>query len=83
MPYIEEKDREIVSICTVGKLNYEIHELVNQYLDNSDRISYGAINDVMGVLECVKQELYRRLAVPYEERKLSENGDVPPYNQYT
>jgi len=30
----------------------------------------------MGVLECVKQEFYRRRAVPYEEEKIEENGDI-------
>jgi len=31
-----------------------------------------------GVLENVKQEMYRRLAAPYEDKKAEENGDVYP-----
>jgi hypothetical protein len=34
------------------------------------------INDVMGVLSCVGQEYYRRVAVPLEQKKIDINGDV-------
>jgi len=30
----------------------------------------------MGVLECIKQEFYRRAVAPYEDKKKEENGDV-------
>ena len=30
----------------------------------------------MGALECAKLELYRRVAAPYEDVKIMENGDV-------
>jgi len=30
----------------------------------------------VGVLECAKMELYRRVAAPYEDKKKEENGDV-------
>ena len=30
----------------------------------------------MGVLECCKLEFYRRVAAPYEDIKIEENGDV-------
>ena len=77
MPYIDQKTRQEVTINSAGKLNYEIHELIRKYID--DKISYSEINTVMGVLECVKQEFYRRAAVPYEEDKLKENGDIRLY----
>jgi hypothetical protein len=38
--------------------------------------SYSIINDIVGVLECAKMEFYRRVAVPYEDKKRTENGDV-------
>lgn len=38
--------------------------------------SYTKINEAIGVLECAKLELYRRVAVPYEEAKRLEHGDV-------
>jgi hypothetical protein len=28
------------------------------------------------VLECIKQEFYRRKLAPYEEAKIKENGDL-------
>ena len=31
---------------------------------------------LIGVLECAKLELYRRVAAPYEDDKIDENGDV-------
>ena len=32
--------------------------------------------NLVGVLECAKLELYRRLAAPYEDLKIEDNGDV-------
>lgn len=32
--------------------------------------------DIQGALECCKLEFYRRVAVPYEDRKIKLNGDV-------
>jgi hypothetical protein len=31
---------------------------------------------MIGVLECAKLELYRRVAAPYEDAKCEDNGDV-------
>lgn len=31
---------------------------------------------VMGAFRCAQQEFYRRVAVPYEDSKIAENGDV-------
>lgn len=59
----------------VGDLNYFVTQLVTRYL-NERQLSYKAINEVVGVLECAKQELYRRVAAPYETQKLIQNGDV-------
>lgn len=33
---------------------------------------------ITGVVRCCQMELYRRVAVPYEEKKIVENGDVYP-----
>jgi hypothetical protein len=57
-----------------GELNYVITRLIYAWVQ--DGLSYTNINTAMGVLECVKQELYRRVAVPYEDRKREANGDV-------
>lgn len=87
MPYIKQEDRQVIDpqvydlncdIANVGDLNYAITMLVNEYLDNSI-VNYQNINAVIGVLECAKLELYRRLAAPYEDTKIQENGDVKFY----
>lgn len=88
MPYIAQERRE--SICTgikgrlidssdiktVGELNFAITMFCLAWWNRS--ASYASINDVMGVLDCVGKEFYRRIAVPYEDRKAAESGDVFP-----
>jgi hypothetical protein len=81
MPYIKQPDRiELIQIEEVepqnaGELNYCITRLVQLYFA---RIGgrYQQINDVLGALEGAKLEFYRRLAAPYEDTKIKENGDV-------
>jgi hypothetical protein len=59
---------------TAGELNYVFSRLIDRVLGNDP--SYGDINTVVGVLECCKEEVYRRIAVKFEDRKIIENGDV-------
>jgi hypothetical protein len=85
MPYINQEDRvafesileqvEDLHTFSPGELNYLITRTCDQYL-TAKGFSYTHVNDVVGVLECAKLELYRRLATPYEEQKREENGDV-------
>jgi len=78
MPYIKlEKKKQLVNKMplTSGELNYKITKLSIEYLDLKGK-SYDTINEIMGVLECAKLEFYRRVAVPYEQLKKEENGDV-------
>jgi hypothetical protein len=79
MPYIKEVDREFLGCDTVprtsGELNYCITELLLSYLGRSAG-DYSAMNEIMGALECAKQEFYRRVMVPYENAKMEQNGDV-------
>lgn len=58
-----------------GELNYLITLLCKGYLFEHG-LSYANINSVMGALECAKLEFYRRIVVPYEDKKIKENGDV-------
>jgi hypothetical protein len=58
-----------------GVLNYCISALLNEVL-KTNGISYRNINELIGVLECAKLELYRRIATPYEDEKIQSNGDV-------
>jgi len=55
-----------------GNLNYTITRLLRMCYGQS----YGEINDAMGMLQCVMLEHYRTVAVPYENQKIYENGDV-------
>ena len=87
MPYIKQAIRNLVDrdhlASSAGELNYVITRLVMQYIKlNHVDVSYDAINEVMGVLECVKQEFYARVAALYEEIKETENGDIPEYAEF-
>ena len=85
MPYIKNEatkdsisklmEEVVTTITNPGDLNYAITSLINQYYKDTGP-SYVAINDIIGSLECAKAEFYRRVAVPYEEEKIKENGDV-------
>lgn len=67
---------------TPGQLNYKITTEILKYLDEikthigSETNCYADYNEVMGVLECVKQELYRRVVSKYEDEKIEEQGDI-------
>ena len=74
--------RGIGSVARDGDLNYTISELLCEALDLSDDPRYSKINLAVGVLECVKLELYRRLAAPYEDLKIEENCDTPGYKRF-
>ena len=52
-----------------------ISSLIDEYLHEYGK-NYTNINEVIGVLECAKLELYRRVAAPYEDEKIEQNGDV-------
>jgi hypothetical protein len=77
MPYISRKDRQRAERCpeTAGELNYAITVLIDNYIREKG-VSYALLNEVMGVLACVGQELYRRIIVPYEKEKCVANGEV-------
>lgn len=84
MPYLTDQDRKMLdkgmTAVNPGDLNYIITKACLAYLKaphyKGGRYDYRRINEVMGALECAKQEFYRRIAVPYEDKKIKENGDV-------
>lgn len=67
MQYIKQEDRfkytKVISYMpdtnTPGELNFVISSLCLKHLGNN--INYGNINEVIGVLDCAKLELYRKL----------------------
>ncbi len=90
MPYIIKADRkefdpEIKALlrrltnkgfakAKAGDLNYAFSKIVWAVFDANP--SYATANELVGMLECVKQEFYRRKVAPYEEKKIQENGDL-------
>ena len=86
MPYIPITRRGKINLITSelseevrsdGELNYAITSLLLKHLANIDGIySYSTFERIMGLLECVKLELYRRLIAPFEDGKKGENSDV-------
>ena len=96
MPYIKKDDRlkvdaEIDALVDAilkqfeeksGVLNYAITRLLTSVLSLDVATRYANLNCAAGVLECVKLELYRRIAAKYEDTKVHENGDVLEYKQF-
>jgi hypothetical protein len=88
MPYITSDARQRLSDVTgenlnfgvsspdnAGELNYVFTCIALRYLNEKGK-KYQHINDIIGALEGCKLELYRRVAAPYEDTKIRENGDV-------
>ena len=89
MPYIKQEIRDLLDdhidklakivsehrFDRAGLVNYITAYLVNRILSQGGRC-YASLNMLVGALECCKLEIYRRLAVPYENSKITENGDV-------
>lgn len=90
MPYIEQKERDkfidmiqqfkLMTLdknynFTPGDLNYLISVLCRIYIDHKGE-KYQYYNDLLGVLEGVKLELYRQQVSKYEDKKILKNGDI-------
>lgn len=82
MSYIKKSQRydldktiNSISKLDVNKLNYLITRLMLKYISENGE-SYKHYNDLIGVLECVKMELYRRRISDYENKKMNENLDI-------
>lgn len=56
-----------------GVLNYCITRLIREVMPHE---TYADLNAIIGILECCKQEYYRRICAPYEDTKRRETGDV-------
>lgn len=88
MPYIKKDRRERLDIAIAqavaflhevpeedrdGEINYIVTVILKRIYQPPKYYRY---NRAMGVLECIKQEFYRRVVAPYEDKKIQENGDV-------
>jgi hypothetical protein len=81
--YLTQRLQEIPEEDRAGALNYTLtrlgHAMCKRYdlsLGDPPVWNYRGINEFTGVLECVKQEMYRRVFAPYEDTKIAESGDV-------
>jgi hypothetical protein len=84
MPYITQSRRDrfdgeleilAANIESSGELNYCISKLLH-LLVGKNGIKYETVNSLMGTLDCVGKEFYRKVATPYENRKELENGGL-------
>jgi len=84
-PYIKPEDRtELVGHARrlgltadgPGELNFVLTTVIAAYLFGGQEPGYRDFNEVIGVLECAKLELYRRQVAPYEQEKCRLHGDV-------
>lgn len=79
MPYISQESRHALeagsAMVTPGELNYTFSMVAKAYMSRGG-LSYQTINDILGAFEGAKMEFYRRVAVPYENAKMAQNGDV-------
>jgi len=89
MPYIEKENRKAFEKqidalvdklyplecgVSVGNVNYVISSIIWRLWERNPSYTLG--NNLIGALECVKQEFYRRKLSPYEDKKMEANGDV-------
>ena len=87
MPYIKTTGRSgidtwvnpVAQNCNnAGDLNYALTRIVLQYI-LAKGLCYETLNSVAGVLYRIQSENDRRITDPYEDVKITENGDVPEY----
>ena len=60
----------------LGRINYSFSRVLAGVMGD---VSYPKIAMITGVLENIKQEYYRRVASPYEDKKIVQNGDIKEY----
>lgn len=87
MPYIKLKNRskyekvldnlvKILKELPPEEVDGELNYVVTKILKDIYPLRYFHINKAIGVLECIKLEYYRRVAAPYEDKKMKESGEV-------
>lgn len=62
----------------LGLINYSFSRIL---MISMGKVSYAKIAMATGVVENVKQELYRRIATKYEDKKIDLNGDLKEYQE--
>jgi len=82
MPYIKEGKRlamdQVVramfdaGVEENGDLNYILYKFAKYHVE----AGYGNYKNFLGELNEAAEEIRRRLLVPYEDEKITENGDI-------
>ena len=91
MPYIKKEDQKKFTDLlkqvdeffkdndlSPGELNYFLSRILILYYKNYSKyngLSYALLNSIIGVIENVKLEFYRRVITPYEDKK-KKNNDI-------
>lgn len=84
MPYIPKNRREVFDsylekiakeLENEGELNYCIYKLSSLLIEKIGE-SYHNLSLCSSAMEHAKMEWYRRRLVPYEDKKIKENGDI-------
>ena len=88
MPYVKRTDRALMKPqidylllflnekgYNPGWINYIITTIIYYWWKSSAQ-NYATLALICGTLDNVKDEFYRRVASPYEDRKIEEHGDV-------
>ena len=87
VPYIKMEDRpkyeealgDLIATLKaqpVENIDGELNYIITRILKEAYPLRYFSLNRAVGVLECCKLEFYRRVAAPYEDTKIEQNGDV-------
>lgn len=81
---VEESKKESYDGAFAGFLNYACARLALKVMKlRFGKIRYWLIAIVSGVFKNVGDEFYRRLASPYENKKIAEDGDVDLYEEFS
>ncbi|KUJ95787.1 MAG: hypothetical protein PWR24_1732 [Desulfonauticus sp.] len=84
MPYIKKERRKLFdsflkeiakNVESEGELNYCIYKLSSLVIEKIGE-SYANLSMCSSAMEHAKLEWYRKKLVPYEEKKILENGDI-------
>ena len=91
MPYLQNNDKDSIDnqggidVCEkfsameitdfAGALNYLNDKIVKTWIEKNGK-KYFIFAVIAGTLVCCILEIYRRLIAPYEDKKISENGDI-------
>jgi len=88
MPYIAQSERSqyrdlieqlallvpLDSKKRPGHINYIVSLLIEKIYGEDKR--YADHNEIIGVLQCISYEFYRRKTGPYEDLKIEHEGDL-------